>query len=422
MKKMTYKTVKINDADRARLAAELRGRAVAVGDDVAKETHCAALVEAASGRTVVTLAWKSPGQTRAFVELLCGLGAASLVVALEPTGTYGDALRHQLARAGITVFRVSPKRAHDACEVFDGVPSSHDPKMAALLATLHLQGVSEPWPPDEPVERDVHALVERLARCTAAAQVPQNQLEAQLARHWPEAAALLALDSTSLLALLAEFGGPAPIAQQPAKARRLLAKAGGGRLSAEKIDAVLAAAAQTVGVPPTAHERAALQDLAAELARLLKRESAARAALRPLAQSQSGLAAMAAVAGDATAAVLYSEVGDPRRFAGAAAYEKAAGLNLKERSSGQFEGQKKISKRGSGRARQWLYLAVLRLIQTEAAFREWYARKVARDGGKTKKKALVALMRKLIRALWHVGQGEAFDAAKLFDLRRLGLA
>jgi len=37
-------------------------------------------------------------------------------------------------------------------------------------------------------------------------------------------------------------------------------------------------------------------------------------------------------------------------------------------------------------------------------------------------KAVVAVMRKLARALWYVGQGKPFDAAKLFDVNRLGLA
>jgi hypothetical protein len=34
---------------------------------------------------------------------------------------------------------------------------------------------------------------------------------------------------------------------------------------------------------------------------------------------------------------------------------------------------------------------------------------------------VVAVMRKLVRALFHVARGEAFDAGKLFDLRRLDL-
>ena len=46
-----------------------------------------------------------------------------------------------------------------------------------------------------------------------------------------------------------------------------------------------------------------------------------------------------------------------------AAYRKAMGLNLVERSSGKYKGRLRISKRGGARSRQWLYFAVLRLIQ-----------------------------------------------------------
>jgi len=37
-------------------------------------------------------------------------------------------------------------------------------------------------------------------------------------------------------------------------------------------------------------------------------------------------------------------------------------------------------------------------------------------------KAIVAVMRKVARALWHVARGETFDVTKLFDVRRLDLA
>ncbi|MBI4706198.1 MAG: hypothetical protein HY744_34310, partial [Deltaproteobacteria bacterium] len=47
------------------------------------------------------------------------------------------------------LYVVSPKRVHDAAEVFDGVPSRHDPKAAVLLVRLHLQGVSRRWQPPE---------------------------------------------------------------------------------------------------------------------------------------------------------------------------------------------------------------------------------------------------------------------------------
>ena len=47
---------------------------------------------------------------------------------------------------------------------------------------------------------------------------------------------------------------------------------------------------------------------------------------------------------------------------------------------------------------------------------------IEREGGKRKLKAIVALMRKLAAALWHVARGATYDPTKLIDARRLGLA
>ena len=72
-------------------------------------------------------------------------------------------------------------------------------------------------------------------------------------------------------------------------------------------------------------------------------------------------------------------------------------------------------------ARRYLYLAALRWIARDHQVAEWYRRKVQRDGG-LKGKAIIALMRKLTRALWHVGRGERFDAAKLFHREAAAMA
>ncbi|MGF1614803.1 MAG: hypothetical protein ACFCVA_13085 [Gammaproteobacteria bacterium] len=64
---------------------------------------------------------------------------------MEPSGTYGDALRWQWVSHGMAVFWINPKRVHDSAEVFDGVPSLHDAKAAYQIARLHLDGVSRPW-------------------------------------------------------------------------------------------------------------------------------------------------------------------------------------------------------------------------------------------------------------------------------------
>ena len=55
------------------------------------------------------------------------------------SSVYGDTLRRQLREAGIEVHLMSAKRVHDACEVYDGVPSMHDAKAAQVIGRLYFE-------------------------------------------------------------------------------------------------------------------------------------------------------------------------------------------------------------------------------------------------------------------------------------------
>jgi hypothetical protein len=61
----------------------------------------------------------------------------------------------------------------------------------------------------------------------------------------------------------------------------------------------------------------------------------------------------------------------------------------------------------------YLYYAALRLIARDPEVRRWYDRHSARPGA-LKGKTIVALMRKLAQALWHVGGGATFEVKRLF--------
>jgi len=68
-----------------------------------------------------------------------------------------------------------------------------------------------------------------------------------------------------------------------------------------------------------------------------------------------------------------------------------------------------------------MYMAALRLVKDNPIVASWYRARCAYRA-EIKTKAVVAVMRKLARALWHVARGDAFDATKLFDTRRLEVA
>ena len=125
------------------------------------------------------------------------------------------------------------------------------------------------------------------------------------------------------------------------------------------------------------------------------------------------------VLGKATMAVLHLAVGDPGNYSSGGAYLKALGLNLVERSSGQYVGRLHISKRGSPEARRWLYLSALRQLE-DPAIERWYAAKVKRDGGR-RGKAVTGVMRKLALGIYHCCRtGEVFKNEHVFQNRRSG--
>lgn len=340
-----------------------------------------------------------------------------LVVALEPTGTYGDALRQALQQAGLMAHRVSPKAAADFAEIFDGVPSQHDGKDAAVVAELAAQGRCWPWPlllPSES-EQEMAYQVEWLDGQRRQTQLWYGRLEALLSRHWPEATALLSLTSGVLRRCLLRYGGPRGLAQDAQAAQRLY-RWGKGLLSPDKVETLVASARQTAGVPTGRWDEERLRRYAQQMQDGIQQQRQARRRLQQLAATQPIVAAMGEVVGPVTACVLWVLLGNPQDYHCGQAYRKAMGLNLKERSSGRWQGQLKISKRGPAAVRRWLYLAALRWLRQEPV-RSWYLRQKGQRRGAAKP-ALVGVMRKLALALYQVGgRGEPFDRARLYPRR-----
>ena len=329
-------------------------------------------------------------------------------------------MRWQFAKRGVAVYRVSPKRSHDAAEVFDGVPSWHDPKSATLIGKLHLEGVSELWPLRPEEERDLAAEVGLMGMYDKQEHANLNRLEAQMGRYWPELCEDMALKRRTVLELIKEYGSPQAVALDEEGARKLMRRVGGSLLSKDKIERVLEGAGITLGMVMTERERTVVQEFAEEVLRCRAKARVVQLLVEAKGESLQSVHRLGPVVGKTTAAVLVSKVGDPARYESASSFVKALGLNLKERSSGKLKGQLKITKRGPGTCRFYLYMAALRLIMRDPVTKTWYERKVARQGGKYKNKAVVAVMRKLAAALWHVARGKVFDSKLLYDTAKLG--
>jgi transposase len=220
--------------------------------------------------------------------------------------------------------------------------------------------------------------------------------------------------------LLAQVGGPEQVAVLPGQAAAVLLKVSQGMLKPEVIETVVECARRSVGVPLCAAELELLQGLCREALATLERHQRAVSRVRKLGRNTDA-ALLSPLVGQATAALLVHDVGSPKSFGSARAYLKAYGLNLREKSSGNFKGKLKLTKRGPSRARRYLFLAALRLLRGDPHARAYYSAKVARDGG-AKMRAVVALMRKLAKALFAMAHTQqSYDPRKLFDCTRLSL-
>jgi transposase len=414
MKSKAYRATAVNRIDAVGVSQGHWGQAVMVGLDIGKY-RILAVARWPDGQFERPWLVANPEQLPDLLALLRQLAdGRSLTVALEPSGTYGDPLRQALTDAGLTVQRVSPKAAHDYAEVFDGVPSQHDGKDAAVVAELAALGKGVPWPAVAATvwEQELAYGVEWLDAQRRIYGVWLNRLEGLLARHWPEVTRLLKLSSATLLRGLARYGSPAALAADPAAAARLR-HWGKAFLRPAKVEQVLASAKTTYGVRLGEIERRRLQQYAVQALAARREVRRSQRQVRALAQAEPVLQAQGRAVGVATACVLWASLGDPRQYGSGPAYRKAMGLNLVERSSGVYQGEVRISKRGQPRVRRWLYLAVLRLLRREGV-RDWYRSK-KQQGRRATGKALVGVMRKLALALYRVAvTGAAFEPRRLF--------
>jgi transposase len=421
-KKRTYSSVDVERFDIGTMLPRL-GADCIVSVDVAK-TDFYAGIATQSGDVLKIVRFKHPTQTRAFlsvIEALRDKGTLPQIV-MEPTGTYGDAFRHQCHVRALPVFMSSPKHTHDMAEVLDGVPSMHDAKAVVVLAKLHAIRAGKRWEPESEARRTVRTTFDRREVYADALERNYGRLEALLARFWPGLDEFIKVQQQrSWMSLLEQFPGPEAVAVHAEQARVLLKKASHGALGHDKIDGIVASACACLGVPMTDGDRTQLRELVQEIRRLTAEQDRLDAEIAKAVRAEPAAKRIVSVIGPAASAAILAYIGDPAQYASAGALEKAAGLNLKVRSSGKTAGQLKLTKRGPAVVRRYLYLAALRLILNNAVVRAWYVR---REGyqPKSKLKAVVAVVRKLIRALWHVARhDESFDATRLFDTRSLDL-
>ena len=142
----------------------------------------------------------------------------------------------------------------------------------------------------------------------------------------------------SALRLLAAYPSPTRVRTTPDEARSLLKQASRGQLSAETVEGVVTDAHTTLGVPMMPEEELLLRTLANQALDKEKSAEELEHQMGKLAHDDEVFARLKPWMGTYTAAVMIT-LCDPRQYAKARQLEKACGLNLREKSSGEHAGR-----------------------------------------------------------------------------------
>jgi len=378
------------------LKATLRTRRdrLLVGIDIAKLQHVAQIRLA---HTRVLEAKLTLPNTRAgFAAFWTRLAAhqattaaGAIVCAVEPTGTYHQALATFLEQQGATVVFVNNHVAQLNRRTLDGTWDKNDPKDAHNLCDLLEQGKVQFYSvPDAPLG-ELRRLVRLLRRARR------------------EAAACKARWRLTLRPLLGPAGEPLPpavIAALPAPVRAW-EPAAARRGAAGRPPAALPAVA-----------RLELADVAAQLTAVQARMRAIEAELVRVADPLATYRLLLTLPGigPTVAAILVAEIGDIAWYTRFSQLRKLAGLDIVALQTGQWTGRGRISKAGRALLRWALYQAAVGAARSP----RWRARRAAliakRKGDRYAFfKANVELAAKLLRLVWGVWRsGRPYDPAR----------
>jgi len=280
-------------------------------------------------------------------------------VCMESTGVYGLDLALALARAGVEVMVANPRAARHFATAMMQ-RSKNDRLDARGLMEFAKRMPFQAWTPPRPVVLQLHALSRRLEALKDTQAAEQNRLHAARAT-----------DIT-----------PAAVRRDLERSLRSL--------------------------------RRAIARLTLEAVKIIRQDSDLKLRF-DLLLSAKGIGETSAIALLAELAVAPQDL-DVRQLVA------HAGLDPREHSSGSsVHKNPRISKHGNVHLRRALYMPALVAIRHEPNLRAFYEHLRAR--GKAKMVALVAVMRKLLHAIFGMFKHRtAFDGNKLYPLPAAGIS
>ena len=339
---------------------------ITIGVDAHKSVHAAVALDA-TGRELGT--WRGSNSPRGWAALAAWAAAqaaragAECRWGIEGAGNYGRGLAQHLVAAGATVYDINPRWT--AQERQRARRPGKSDRLDARAVALYLWREAATLPPldaeDDTTVLDL--LVTEREGAVAEATRLRNQLHALLLQLDPQYKARLpALDTAAGIAALEAYAGPGRTPVQRAQAASVRRLAQRLRLATEQA-----------------------ADLAQQIA------ARAQAGFSPLTQLK-GVNLL-------TAGALAGILGPGQRFTSAAQLAAYAGVApLEASSAGRI--RHRLNRGGNRRLNAILYRIALTQLRCWPPAQDYVARRLRE--GKTKREAIRALKRYIMRAIWRL--------------------
>lgn len=400
-------------------------KTLVVGMDIAKRTHFACFTDD-RGRVLqksFPISQSLEGFERLYQRILTALrehGKTEIIVGIEPTGHYWLNLAYYLEDRGISLVMTNPMHVKRSKELDDNLPTKHDRKDALVIARLVKDGRFSYPRILKDMEAELRAGSTFRSKLTEELGTVKNMMIRWLDRYFPEFTQVF--PSFGKMALAALECTPLPLdlhEKSPDDVMELYRNADGLKSPQRpKTIQLIELAAQSIGI--TEGCKMARYEITTLVRRFYQLEQDIEditQQLVELVQTSVEYEWLKTVPGlgDTTIVDLLAEIGSFSHYEDPRQIIKLAGLTLRENSSGQHKGQKRISKRGRRKLRALLFRVMMPMIRHNEAFRKLHEYYTNRSINPLRKKqSIVVLCGKLLKVLHGIStKHKAFDVQRM---------
>ena len=330
-----------------------------------------------------------------------------VVIGFESTGPYAEPITNYLRKKPVNLVQVNPMHTKRIKELTGNSPNKTDKKDPRVIADVislgHSLTVVIPEGAAAQLRRLSHARERAIGRRTAM----NNQLQDLVFVIFPELGSIIKPSTKTGMYLIENYPDSESIASIGIEnLSDIIRRVSRGKFDKDRAKELYNAAKQSIGITEgkesvileTSH---LVSNIENENRYIESLEEQMIEHLEQIPYSHSILSIKGV--GHVTAAGLIGEVGDFNKFNTISEITKLAGLDLFEISSGQFKGQRRISKRGRPMMRKLLFFAAINMVKSTGIMHEKYKQML--DRGMLKMKALIAITRKILGIIFTIVRG-----------------